>query len=165
MPRHLTAACLLVAAITTTAAAQEEMRPILEEGGTWHGVGVQTGDLHWPMEVELSPTAPKLRYPSFGCEGSWQVLRVEDDEMLGIETIHEGRETCSSGGVIRLRVLDDARLAYAWFDGDGEPAARAVLVRGPFDDAHYEALLNLTMTELDMGFLSRETPPAPTPEL
>ena len=60
MLRHLTAACLLVAAITTTAAAQQQMRPILEEGGTWHGVGVQTGDLHWPMEVELSATAPKL---------------------------------------------------------------------------------------------------------
>ena len=62
-------------------------------------------------------------------------------------------------------MIDDSRLGYSWFDADGDPAARAVLVRGAFDDARYEALLELTMTTLDMGFLSREAPPAPTPEL
>lgn len=165
MLKHLAVATCLLTAATAAAAAQENIRPILEEGGLWHGVGVQAGDLHWPMEVELSADHPALTYPSFGCVGSWQPLRIEEDHMLGIETIQEGRETCSSGGVIRLRVIDDSRLAYAWFDADGEPTARAVLVRGAFDDAHYEALLELTMTELDMDFLSREAPPAPTPEL
>ncbi len=165
MRKQLATAAVAALLIAGAATAQEELRPILEEGGTWHGVGVQAGDLHWPLEVTLSDGESALSYPSFGCEGTWTPLRIAGGTLLAIETIQEGRETCSSGGVIRLEMIDDSRLGYSWFDADGDPAARAVLVRGAFDDARYEALLELTMTTLDMGFLSREAPPAPTPEL
>ena len=97
MRKQLATAAVAALLIAGAATAQEELRPILEEGGTWHGVGVQAGDLHWPLEVTLSDGESALSYPSFGCEGTWTPLRIAGGTLLAIETIQEGRETCSSG--------------------------------------------------------------------
>ena len=147
------------------AAAAAPMDPVLEAGGTWHGVGIQVGDIHWPMEVRLDPERSEIVYPSYGCEGVWQPLDTTEAGLIAIERIEVGRGVCSNGGIVRVSRLDDARLAYVWFDAGGEPAAKAVLVPGAFRKELYDALLEMTMRDLDMGFLGREDVPRDAPEL
>ena len=147
------------------AAVAAPMDPVLDAGGSWHGVGIQTGEIHWPLEVTLSADTSAIRYPSFGCEGAWVPLNVTDRGLIAIERIDIGLDTCSNGGVVRVSVLDEDRLSYVWFDAAGEPAAKAILVPGPFREELYDALLEMTVSGLDMGFLERQNAVEEAPEL
>lgn len=161
MIRRLTAALMLLAG----PGLAEPMDPILAAGGEWHGVGVQAGDIHWPIVVTLAPEGSDIAYPSFGCEGKWHTLKVTEAGLLAIEKITVGVGTCSNGGVVRVKPLADEQLEYVWYDATGQAAAKAVLVPGAWREDLYEALLKLTLKSLDLGFLSREDGPQDAPEL
>ncbi len=125
--------------------------------GSWHGAGVQIDGLDWPMTVEIEDGIARVDYPSLECGGHWDFIKSSDEHIMAIERITYGVNECLDGGLIRAEVYVGYGLKYEWFDKSGKTVASSILLRGEYNEAEYDSLLDLTMQAVGNYFIEGPT--------
>lgn len=118
-------AALLVLTLSAPAFAADTLAARF--AGNWRGVGVQTGDQEWAMELTLTPIGATVDYPGSPCGGTWVFSQVQADRTIATEVLSYGRDACIDNSVVILTRHDKGRLMVIWKNPDGSDLALAVL--------------------------------------
>jgi hypothetical protein len=100
--------------------------------GTYFGQAEQRGarasvNKDYPIDMTFSAAGSSVNYPTLDCEGSLRPLGFDGPDRLYEETIEAGH--CDSGGVWRVYVESDSRVAATWSLPTVDYRVAAVLLR------------------------------------
>lgn len=113
----LLALCFLMAVNHT---AYSQMRKINWLEGTWTGIGFQANALTqntWEIILTYNKEAGQLsiEYPSFPCNGYWELQEASRHKAVFIEYIAEGKNRCQDEGIVVVTKIDENYITVSYF--------------------------------------------------
>ena len=121
---------LIILVLSCSVSAGESMATRL--AGQWRGVGVQSDDQNWLMELTLTGGGATVDYPDMPCGGTWVFSKVQSDSITATEIISYGRDLCIDNSTVILSTAGEGNLLALWKNPDDSDLAIAVLYReGP----------------------------------
>lgn len=118
-------ATLLLVTLSTPVFAGEGLANRL--AGEWRGVGVQSGNQDWLVELSLAGNGATVDYPDVPCGGTWVFSSVKPDSVTSTEIVSYGRELCIDNSTTILTSYGQGQLLALWKNPDGSDLAIAVL--------------------------------------
>jgi len=100
--------------------------------GIWGGIVQQPGSKPYSVIMKIESltegeTSGNIKYPELKCGGSITYFGTENNAHIFFEKMEFGRNRCSDGGEIRVKITKDGNMTWIWYYPNGKRGAYTLL--------------------------------------